>query len=106
MKKTLIFGVLTLILVSPFFVSAQDSPIKDIAGLKKVLVNIGNIVQWVFWIAAIISAFYAGFLYLYAGGETEKVSKARKQLWYTVIAIAIALMSAGFPALIENILTP
>jgi magnesium-transporting ATPase (P-type) len=106
MKKILVLAVAILVLASPFLAAAQDSPIKDVAGLKNVLKKIADIIQWIFWIAAIVSAFWAGFLYLTAAGETEKLSKARKQLWYTVVAIVIALLSTGLPALIENILTP
>lgn len=106
MKKVPLLTFAVLLFTAPLMVSAQDSPIKDVAGLQKVLIRIAEIIGYIFWIAATVSAFYAGFLYLAAGGNSEKVSNARKQLWYTVIAIVVALMATGLPALVENLLTP
>jgi hypothetical protein len=106
MKKTLLPALAVFILIAPFLVSAQDSPIKDVAGLQRVLIRIAEIIGYIFWIASTASAFYAGFLYLTASGETEKISKARRQIWYTVIAIVIALMATGLPALVRDLLTP
>lgn len=103
---TLTLLCLTVFLGAVFSGAAQSkSPIKSTSDLKNALVRIAELLGYIFWVAAVISALYAAFLYLAAGGETEKVSKARRQLWYTVIAIVIALMATGLPALIENILS-
>lgn len=106
MKKTIIPALAVFLLTAPLLVSAQGSPIQNISDVQKVLIRIAEIIGYIFWIAATVSAFYSGFLYLTAGGETEKLSKARRQIWYTVIAVAIALMATGIPALIRDLLTP
>lgn len=60
----------------------------------------------IFWILAIASAFYVGYLYLVASGNPETLKKARKHIWYTVIAIVIGLMAWGLPTLIRDLITP
>lgn len=106
MKKTLLSAVAVFILAVPLLALAQGSPVRSISDVQKVLVRIAEIVGYIFWIAATISALYSGFLYLTAGGEAEKLSKAKRQIWYTIIAVAIAVMATGFPALVKDILTP
>lgn len=84
----------------------NESPIKSANDVVTVL---GNILTWVgriFWIFAVGATLYAGFLYLTAAGNTERVGKAKKQLVYVVIAIVIGLLAWGLPAIIKNILTP
>lgn len=74
----------------------------------QIMLVVGTLARWlamVFWIAAIASAFYAGYLYLFAAGNQEMVKKANKQIWYTIIAIVIGLMAWGLPALIKNLLS-
>jgi hypothetical protein len=59
----------------------------------------------VFWIAAAGFVFYAAYLYLTAAGSEERLGKAKKQLLYAVIAMAIGLMAAGLPFLINAFLS-
>lgn len=72
------------------------------------IVNLINIVLYrvatIFWIAAAGFIFYAAFLYLTAGGDSERVKKAHKQLLYAIIAIAVGLMAYGLPLLVYNFL--
>lgn len=57
-----------------------------------------------FWIIAMGFIFYAAFLYLTAAGEDETLKKAKQQLWYAVIAIAVALLATVIPTFIGNVL--
>ena len=75
--------------------------------VKDLLIVFNKILFWVstaFWIAAGISTIYAAFLYLTAAGNEQRVDKAKKQLLYSVIAIAIGIMSASLPALVNSFL--
>ncbi len=93
-------------LLLPVSVLAQNnqSPInsaKDIIELFK------KFLYWIataFWIWAVIAIIYAGFLYLTAAGDSEKLDKAKKQLLYSVIAVAIGLVAYGVPAIVNSIL--
>lgn len=68
---------------------------------------INGVLYWIsiiFWIAAVGFVFYAAYLYLTAAGSDEQVKKAKKQLLYAVIAIAIGLMAQGLPAFVKAFL--
>ena len=52
-----------------------------------------------------IAAFFilwAGFLYLTAAGDEEKVGKAKSILVYAIIAVIIAVISLGFAQVVAN----
>jgi len=48
---------------------------------------------------------YAGFLYITAGGNEEKVKTAQKVLIWALIGFALVLIARGVPALIKQFLT-
>ena len=52
---------------------------------------------------AVIVVIYAAFLYLFAGGEAEKIKTAQKYLTYVAVAIAVALLSKTFVFIIEEL---
>lgn len=96
--RLLIFG-------SAFLSVAHAAAPTTVNGLLTVFNKVLFWVSTAFWIAAGISTIYAAFLYLTAAGNEERVKKAKNQLLYTVIAIAIALISAGLPALVNSFLS-
>jgi len=68
---------------------------------------IQTITNWfaaIFFVIAVIFIILAAFGYLTAGGEEEKVSKAKKQLVYAVVAIVVALLAFFIPTIIQDIL--
>jgi hypothetical protein len=82
-------------------------PTGPIRTVQNVLDLIQKILLWVstaFWLAAGAATLYAAYLYLTAAGNDERVKKAKQQLLYAVIAIIIAIMAAGLPALINSFL--
>ncbi len=113
-KYGLVLAVLffTILIVAPRGVMAENTlptaptaPIKSVNDIVKLA---GTILSWmanVFWIAAIMAVFYAGFLYLGSSADPERVKKAKKQLLYAVVAMAIGWMAWGLPALVENFLS-
>ncbi|MCH7828695.1 hypothetical protein IH982_02380 [Patescibacteria group bacterium] len=75
---------------------------------SEILGRIGLIANWVFAIFLAISLIYillAAFQFVTGGGDPAQVSGARQKLIYALIGIAIALMAAGFPAILRSIVT-
>ena len=98
---------LLLAFFSPLLVSAQ-SPTSPVNSIQDIVDLFGRVLFWVstvFWIVAGIATLYAGYLYLFAGGDQEKVGKAKRQLLYAVIATAIGILAAGLPTLVNSFLS-
>ena len=53
---------------------------------------------------SIIMVVVAGFNYVTAGDNAEKVSKANKMILYAAIGIAVALLAKGIPLIVANFL--
>lgn len=80
--------------------SSIDTP-EDIVKL------VGDLSGWmwrIFLIVAVIMILYSAYLFLFAGGNSETLDKAKKQLKYAVIAIIVALLAGGAVKLIQSIL--
>lgn len=105
MKKLRTLAAAAFVLTVPFLASAQVN-IRTKEDVFAVLDRIATIIATIFWIAAAVSVFYAGFLYLTASGSPEKITKAHRQLWYTVIAVIVGLFAYGLPKFLETTLTP
>ena len=66
------------------------------------------IMQWIFAFAlmlGIIMVIISGISYMTAGGESDRVNKATKVLTYSVIGVAIALISSFVIQIIRNLLS-
>ncbi|HDH31269.1 MAG TPA: hypothetical protein ENH26_00660 [Candidatus Wolfebacteria bacterium] len=113
--------IILIILISPVLLTtkaattpgeiptAQDiglpaSPIQDVDELVGTIANIVTYVYIIFFVITILFIILAAFNYLTAGGDTEKIKNAHKQLIYASIAIVIALISIGAITIIENFL--
>ena len=72
----------------------------------EILSRIQLISNWVFAIFLAISLIYlvlAAFQFVTGGGDPAQISGARQKLIYAMIGIAIAFMTAGFPAILRSI---
>jgi hypothetical protein len=58
---------------------------------------------WILISLAIIMIFWAAYIYLTAGDDTEKVHKATKTITYAAVAVIVALLAKGFPTLVTSI---
>jgi uncharacterized membrane protein len=47
-----------------------------------------------------IMVLVAAYLYLTAGGDSEKVSKATKTITYAAVAIIVAILARSFPVIV------
>ncbi len=113
MIKNLARKTLTgILLLSPALAFGQfpgvNPPTTNVTSLSAVESVISKIVNWItglFFVAAILYIFYAAFLYFTAAGEEEKIKKAKNQLLYSVIAIAVALLAGTMRYIVANILS-
>lgn len=83
----------------------SESPIQSINDIIKILDNIAKWMYTIFFIVAAIFILIAAYNFLFAQGNPEKITSARKQVTYAVIAIIIALVAASFVYLIKDILS-
>jgi len=104
MKKIIFITICFLILNSTALADENDAIFKSWEDILNFFNNLATIIARFFWTAAIIAAIWSGFLFLTAGGNEEKVGKAKKMLQYVVIAIVIGLLAFGLPSLIKDIL--
>jgi hypothetical protein len=102
--KKIIFITICFLILSAIALSAEEPIFKTWEDILNFFNNLATIIARFFWTAAIIAAIWSGFLFLTAGGNEEKTGKAKKMLWYTIIAIVIGLLAFGLPSLIKNIL--
>ena len=111
MKKFLSGLVLASLLVVPVIGLAQEvSPGEAPPGPQsgaEMIVLIENIGNWAFTILLVVAVVFliiAGFWFVTASGDPEKVNKARGMLVNALIGIAIALLAKGLVAVITSIL--
>ena len=76
-----------------------------VGGLVDVVRGVVRWVYIIFFILAVLFILFAAFTYLMAGGEPEAVNKAKTQLIYAAVAIAVALLAVGFEQIIQAFLT-
>lgn len=112
-----IFGILFslvlffLVISNGAMVMAQNniptiSPVSDLT-LTGITTIFGNIANWILGIVAIIAVvilIYAGFLFMTAGGEEDKLASAKNYLKYGLIGLGIAILAFSGVTLVQSIL--
>lgn len=108
--------VLPLLLMSALSVIAVDdntlAPLADDLGAPVTSLEQGvglfiTTIQWMYtliFIFAVVFILLAAYTFVTSSGDEKKVEKAKKQIWYAVIAVAVALLSVSFTVLIQNFL--
>ena len=107
MKKFLLVTTLISLLALPM-VSSATNGIPDIIDDPQDIVDIiENIANWVFAILlalALLFILMAAWQFLSSGGDPMRVEKARNNLLYAVIGIAVALLARGIVELVRVII--
>ncbi len=100
------------IVFSAFIVFFSASSAHAAAGVidtpDQFLALVTKITNWAFsslLVLAVLFIVYAGYMFLFSQGDVEKAEKAKKQLLYAIIAVAIAILANGIIALTQNLLT-
>lgn len=78
------------------------------SGGKDIPTLIDTIATWLLGIGLTISTIiiiWAAFLFMTSGGSKERVTMARKTLWYAIIGIVILLLAKGVTSIIQNFLS-
>lgn len=73
------------------------------AGDFPTLVN--QIADWLLSIGLVISTgvvIWSAYLFLFAGGNKDRVTRARNTLWYAIIGIVILLLAKGVASIIAS----
>ena len=102
------------LVVFPFVALAVDDVVPSAATLTKVEpipeTNVENTINfltnWFFAIFLIVAVWFfiwAGFTFLTANGEPDKVTKARNQVLYGVIGVLVAVLAKGLIGLAMGI---
>jgi len=113
MKKNLIIFTLISLLLAPTvgLLGAEiaepnvDNP--PITNLQQMVDLIEQVAKWIYAIVfalAIIFILIAAFQFLTAGGNPDTIAKARQNIIYALVAIAIAIIAWGLPKLVEALL--
>ena len=68
---------------------------------------IGNIINFIFNFALVFAPLMfivAGFLFITASGDPEKIKTAKTVIWYTLIGLVIVMLAKGIIKVIEEIM--
>ena len=109
-KLFILFSIifLSLILIESVLGETTTITIPNLLGeTSDVNTLIDKILDFLIKIALVLTPIivvYAGFLYITAGGNEEKIKRANKVLIWALIGLAIALIAKGVPALIKEFL--
>ena len=118
MKKLLISGMILFSLlglaVCPAVSSAALTPPPTETDVTKttappansVETAINNIMNWFFvivLIVAVIFLLWAGFLFITAGGDPDKVNTARQNVMYAMVGVAVAVLAKGIVSLVQGL---
>lgn len=76
----------------------------NVSGLVSIFSDIVKWIYTIFFIVAVMFVIFAAFTYLTAGGDPEKVGKAKDQIIYAAVAIIVALLAISLKSIIESFL--
>lgn len=71
-----------------------------------VLATVDSLTNWFFTIVLIVAVWFfiwAGFNFVTANGDTEKIGKARSQVLYGVIGVLVAALAKGIVSLASGL---
>ncbi|MGB2762556.1 MAG: hypothetical protein WBC21_03390 [Minisyncoccales bacterium] len=104
MKKIISALVLVGFLVLPLGILAYTEPTLPTTELDEALVNITNFMFWLLMAVAVIFLIAAGISFITAGGDPEKVKKARDYVLYALIGVVVGVMAKGLTTFLRAII--
>ncbi|MBI4132182.1 MAG: hypothetical protein HY474_00970 [Candidatus Sungbacteria bacterium] len=99
--------LLAIVLAVTLAAEAQNTignPLGQGATFDTVIRNVINFANIILAPISALMILIGGFLYMTAGGDTERLKKANRTLLWAVIGIAIVLLSNGAVAIVKNLL--
>jgi phosphoglycerol transferase MdoB-like AlkP superfamily enzyme len=104
MKKLLSSLVLTGLLALPVVGLAQQAP--PAAPTADIMATLDSITDWLFAILLIVAAIFiiiAGYFFITAQGDPDKIAKARQFVLYALIGVLTGFAAKGLVVLISRI---
>ena len=86
---------------------AQTVTIPNPLASNSIMDLVAQIAGWLLKIGLTISTIiiiWAAIVFMTSGGNTERVTMARKTLWYAIIGIVVLLLADGVAIFIKNFL--
>ncbi len=77
--------------------------ITDTASLVDIILGLVNWVAWFVALVAVLFGLYAGILFITAGGDDEKLTKAKNILLYSIVGIVVAILAFSIVAISKSI---
>lgn len=112
-KRYIKCGLIVLLLLVPLSAFGQTCPpgqvcIENPLQTDNIMVVLGRILNWIFTIAVVgigpVMYIIAGFRFITAAGDPEKINTAKKMALWTSIGLMIAIAAKGIVVLIGEIL--
>ena len=104
LRFVLFFGI---VVISAHNAMAQNITIPNPLSAGTIPELVDKIATWLLEIGLTIStiiSIWAAFVFMTSGGNTERVTMARKTLWYAIIGTVILLLAKGVTSIILNFL--
>jgi len=100
MKKVILpILAISMLMAVPFLINAATPPMNIPAGTDiEIWALLAKVLNWFFNIAIIVAAIFlvfAGWQYITAGGDDEKMKKGLNTLVRALIGVGIALLAKG-----------
>lgn len=96
--------IIPLIASFPLISFAALTNAQDVINL---IVRVGNWMYGAILALAVVFILLSAYNFMGSGGSEEKVTTAKNQLLYTLIAVVVAMLAKGLIALIEKlVITP
>ena len=103
MRKITLGLILTSFLLLPVIGLANGVPV---APRLNIMTLLGRIVDWLFAILLIVAAIWliiAGYYFITAHGDPDRVSKARNMVLWALIGVLVAFAARGLVELVKTI---
>ncbi|MHB9019301.1 MAG: hypothetical protein ACYC3G_00280 [Minisyncoccota bacterium] len=103
----LVLGVMVVAFSAPVLATAAEVEIPNPLKVNSISALIDRIVTYIIEIATILlplAIIYSAYLFMSAGGDTEKITMGRKTLLWTVIGYGLILVSKGVTMIVAEIL--
>ena len=104
--KKIFLSLFAGMMATPLAVIAQGPP-PIITHPDQVVGLLSSILGYVWTILGIIVVMmflYAGFTFITAAGEQDKITRAKNMITYSLIGVVVMLLAGGVMLLIENFL--
>jgi hypothetical protein len=99
-KYFLVYLIMFMLFFSPLVLASPDAQSEFFEILNRIL-------NFLFWVAMIVSIFvvlFAAYQFLFSEGNPEAVAKAKKNILYSIIAIALAVLAKSSSIIIIEII--